>query len=136
MNGVTFPYPYIQKLRKDGYDGRGVLKIRSAAAIAEAFEAPSLVEQCIDFKQEIAVMVARNTAGEIKTFPMVDMDFNPEANLVEYVFSPSNLSPTIQEDAASIAIHIAKSSASFSIIKSSYCWTGVLNNIQFIFFCN
>ena len=109
LNGVTFPYPYIQKLRKDGYDGRGVLKIHSAAAIAEAFEAPSLVEQCIDFKQEIAVMVARNTAGEIKTFPMVDMDFNPEANLVEYVFSPSNLSSTIQEEAETIAIQIAKS---------------------------
>ena len=109
LNGVTFPYPYIQKLRKDGYDGRGVLKIRNAASINEAFEAPSLVEQCIDFKQEIAVMVARNTAGEIKTFPMVDMDFNPEANLVEYVFSPSNLSSTIQEEAETIAIQIAKS---------------------------
>lgn len=105
---TSFSYPYIQKLRKDGYDGRGVLKIKNEADLTTAFEAPSLVEQCIDFKQEIAVMVARNERGEIKTFPVVDMDFNPEANLVEYVFSPSNLAPNIQAKAEELAIQIAK----------------------------
>lgn len=105
---VAFSYPYIQKLRKDGYDGRGVLKIKSGADLETAFEAPSLVEQCIPFKQELAVMVARNERGELKTFPVVDMEFNSEANLVEYVFSPSGLTQRIQEKAEALAIQIAK----------------------------
>ncbi|MFM6953702.1 MAG: 5-(carboxyamino)imidazole ribonucleotide synthase [Sphingobacteriaceae bacterium] len=109
LSGVDFPYPYIQKLRKDGYDGRGVLKIRNEADITEAFEAPSLVEQCINFKQELAVLVARNENGEIKAFPAVDMDFNPKANLVEYVYSPSKLPQAIQQEAEDIAFKIAKS---------------------------
>lgn len=101
------PFPYIQKLRRDGYDGKGVYKVMDASYLKGAFSAPSLVEQWIDFEKEIAVIVARNENGEIKTFPLVEMDFNPAANLVEFLISPSTLPSNVQEKAAQIATKIA-----------------------------
>jgi 5-(carboxyamino)imidazole ribonucleotide synthase len=106
-SGLSFPF--IQKLRKDGYDGKGVKKIVNASDLVDAFTAPSLVENFINFEKEIAIIVARNADGEIKTFPMVEMDFNPQANLVEFLISPSTYSFEIQQKAEDIAKHIAES---------------------------
>ncbi|WP_442795276.1 5-(carboxyamino)imidazole ribonucleotide synthase [Pelobium manganitolerans] len=104
---AELPFPFIQKLRKDGYDGKGVRKIASEKDLEEAFEQPSLAESMVDFEKEIAVIVARNANGEMKTFPMVEMDFNPEANLVEFLISPSTYSFEIQQQAEEIAKNIA-----------------------------
>jgi len=104
-----FAYPYIQKLRRDGYDGRGVYKVADESHLAKAFTEPSLIEELIDFEKEIAVIVARNDKGELKTFPVVEMEFNPQVNLVEFLISPSTLSPTIQNEAETIAKKIAES---------------------------
>ncbi len=101
------PLPFIQKLRKDGYDGRGVKRIAKAADLEEAFSEPSLIEEWIDFEQEIAVIVARNDDGETATFPMVEMGFNVEANLVEFLISPSVLSFEVQQKAEELARKIA-----------------------------
>ncbi|MGI4729226.1 MAG: 5-(carboxyamino)imidazole ribonucleotide synthase [Janthinobacterium lividum] len=102
------PFPYIQKLRKDGYDGHGVYKVLDESSLAGAFTEPSLIEEWIDFEKEIAVIVARNSSGESKAFPLVEMEFNPEANLVEFLISPSLLSFEIQQRAEQIAVQIAE----------------------------
>lgn len=105
---TSIPLPYIQKLRKDGYDGKGVKKINSTSEIEQAFEEPSLVEALVDFEKEIAVIVARNDKGEIATFPLVEMEFNPEANLVEFLIAPSTLPFEVQTRADEIAKKIAE----------------------------
>ncbi|MGN2374411.1 5-(carboxyamino)imidazole ribonucleotide synthase [Sphingobacterium spiritivorum] len=99
--------PYIQKLRKDGYDGKGVKKIASQEDLEHAFEEPSMIEEWIDFEKEIAVIVARNDKGDISAFPLVEMEFNPQANLVEFLISPSTLSFEIQQQAEEITKKIA-----------------------------
>lgn len=99
--------PFIQKLRKDGYDGKGVLKLQEIADFEEAFTAPSLIESWIDFEKEIAVIVARNEDGDVKTFPCVEMEFNPEVNLVEFLIAPSTLPYPIQQRAEELAMKIA-----------------------------
>ncbi|MGV3684869.1 MAG: 5-(carboxyamino)imidazole ribonucleotide synthase [Daejeonella sp.] len=104
----NFPFPYIQKLRKDGYDGRGVHPVKSAADLDHAFDAPSLVEEWVDFEKELAVIVSRNENGDIKTFPCVEMEFNPEANLVEFLISPSTLPEDILLKADELAVKIAR----------------------------
>lgn len=101
------PFPYMQKLRRDGYDGKGVYRVNSEADLSGAFTEPSLIERLVDFEKEIAVIVARNESGEVKTFPMVEMEFNPQANLVEFLISPSTLSFEIQQEAENIAKKIA-----------------------------
>jgi 5-(carboxyamino)imidazole ribonucleotide synthase len=95
--------PAVNKLGKEGYDGRGVQILRTEADLAKAFNAPGLLEKLIDFEKEISVIVARNESGELKTFPVVEMVFHPVHNLVEYLFAPTALSKSIQQNAEKIA---------------------------------
>jgi 5-(carboxyamino)imidazole ribonucleotide synthase len=95
--------PAVNKLGKEGYDGRGVQLLRSEADLEKAFDAAGLLEKLIDFEKEIAVIVARNEAGEIISYPAVEMVFHPTANLVEYLFSPAEISPAIAKEADDIA---------------------------------
>jgi 5-(carboxyamino)imidazole ribonucleotide synthase len=101
-------FPYIQKLRRDGYDGRGVYKVADKSYLPNAFTEPSLVEQWIDFEKEIGVIVARNENGQVRTFPLVEMEFNPQVNLVEFLISPSTLPFEVHEEAQRIAKKIAE----------------------------
>jgi 5-(carboxyamino)imidazole ribonucleotide synthase len=96
-------FPFFQKLCRGGYDGKGVYRLDSEDKIQNAFDAPSVLEKLVPFEREIAVIVARNNSGEISVFPVVDMEFNPQANLVEYLFSPSTLSEELGEKAKMIA---------------------------------
>jgi 5-(carboxyamino)imidazole ribonucleotide synthase len=95
--------PFAQKLRKGGYDGRGVQIIRTEADLSKAFDAPSVLESFVDFEKEISVIAARNADGEIKTFPAVELYFNPEANLVELLFAPADISAEAEAKASEIA---------------------------------
>ncbi len=108
LRNSHIPFPYIQKLRRDGYDGKGVYKVVDESYLAKAFTEPSLVERWVDFEKEISVIVARNESGEVKTFPLVEMEFNPHANLVEFLISPSTLHFETQQEAARIAIKVAE----------------------------
>ena len=96
--------PFVQKARTDGYDGKGVAVIKEIIDIEKLLDCKSIVEPLVDIQKEIAVIVARNTSGEVKAFPIVEMEFNPIANLVEYLICPSNISPTLSEKAKEIAI--------------------------------
>jgi len=95
--------PLVNKLGKEGYDGRGVQILRSPSDLDNAFDAPGLLEELIDFEKEISVIVARNEHGEVKTFPAVEMVFHPVQNLVEYLFAPAAISKEILTEADNIA---------------------------------
>ncbi|MDA0195802.1 MAG: 5-(carboxyamino)imidazole ribonucleotide synthase [Bacteroidetes bacterium] len=95
--------PFVNKLGKEGYDGRGVQVIRTIEDLESAFDVPGLIEDLIDFDKEISVIVARNESCEIKSFPVVELVFHPTANLVEYLFSPAQISGEIEQKAQKIA---------------------------------
>ncbi|MBI3133198.1 MAG: 5-(carboxyamino)imidazole ribonucleotide synthase [Bacteroidetes bacterium] len=95
--------PFVQKLRKGGYDGKGVQVIKTETDFEKGFDAPSVLEKFVDFEKELAVIVARSSTGEVKSFPAVELEFNPEANLVEFLFSPANISAETEEKAQKIA---------------------------------
>lgn len=95
--------PFVQKLRTDGYDGRGVAIIRTEEDLPLLLEGLCLVEPLVEIEAEVAVIAARNVNGEIKTFPPVAMAFHPEANLVEYLYCPSGLGPALELEATQIA---------------------------------
>lgn len=98
--------PAVNKLGREGYDGRGVQMIRTQSDFDKAFDAPGLLEKLIDFDREISVIVARNPSGEVVTYPVVELVFHPEHNLVEYLFSPSSILDEIKKKADHIAIDI------------------------------
>jgi len=96
-------FPVMQKLRTSGYDGRGVMPLKSTDDLANAFDEPSMIERKVDIDQEISVIVSRNEKGEVSHFPVVGMEFNSEANLVEYLFSPAEVDATLEKEAIRIA---------------------------------
>ena len=95
--------PAVNKLGREGYDGRGVQIIRTAEDVQKAFEAPGLLESFVDFETEISVLVARSSSEEVKTYPAVEMMFHPEQNMVEFLFSPATISKEVEEKAQQIA---------------------------------
>lgn len=95
--------PAAQKLRKGGYDGRGVQIIKDRSDIANGFDAPCVLEKHVDFEKELAVIASRNERGEIGIFPVVELDFNAEANLVELLFAPAAISADTEKKAQRIA---------------------------------
>ncbi len=98
--------PAVHKLRTEGYDGRGVKVLKTKDAIAEGFDAPAVLEKFVPYEKEISVLVARNANGDTKTYPVVELEFHPEANLVEFLFSPATVGPEIEDRASKIAIDV------------------------------
>ena len=101
-------FPVFQKLRKGGYDGKGVQPLKSAEDLSKAFSEPSVLEKAVNLEKELSVIVARNASGEVKTFPTVELEFNPIANLVEFLFSPANVSDEVEKTSQELARKIAE----------------------------
>lgn len=99
-------FPFMMKMREGGYDGKGVMPLRTQEDISKAFEAPSVLEKMVDFEKELSVIVARSENGEVKSYPAVECEFNPKANLVEFLFAPANISSEIENKAQAIAKEI------------------------------
>ncbi|MEX1002002.1 MAG: 5-(carboxyamino)imidazole ribonucleotide synthase [Crocinitomicaceae bacterium] len=98
--------PAMQKMRKGGYDGKGVQRLKDENDLSKAFSAPSVLEKLVDLKKELSVIVSRNEKGEMACFPLVEQEFNPEANLVEFLFSPADVDQQTQELAQHYATRI------------------------------
>jgi 5-(carboxyamino)imidazole ribonucleotide synthase len=96
-------FPFVQKLRKGGYDGRGVAVINDKDALHKLLDGASVIEDKVDIAKEIAVIAARNKKGEIKCFPVVEMVFDPQANLVDKLICPSTVTAEQSEKAIQIA---------------------------------
>lgn len=99
--------PFVQKACQDGYDGKGVMVIKSKSDLDALMDTKSIVEDLVDIDKEIAVIVARNPQGEIVTYPVVEMEFHPTANLVEYLCCPADISDEIKTRAAQLAKEVS-----------------------------
>ncbi len=95
--------PFVQKMRTGGYDGKGVQVIRTVSDFEHAFETPSVIEEMIPFEKEISIIVARNENGEMAVYPAVECEFSEEANLVEFLFAPANISTETENKAIELA---------------------------------
>lgn len=108
LNKGIVQIPFVNKSRRDGYDGRGVCLVRSESDLEKAFTVPAIVEELIPFEKELSVIVARSASGEVKAFPPVEMDFHPTANLVEFQVSPARVDAQTATTAAAIAQQVAE----------------------------
>ncbi|NKQ41087.1 MAG: 5-(carboxyamino)imidazole ribonucleotide synthase [Sulfurovum sp.] len=104
IDSGALQYPFVQKVRKGGYDGQGVALIHSVES--SLLEGDSIVESLVDIDKEIAVTIARNADGDSRCFPAVEMRFNPQSNLVEDLFCPADISKDMTKKAESIAVQI------------------------------
>lgn len=101
-------FPFVWKSCQGGYDGKGVSIIKSEKDLEELPEVPCIAEDMIPFKNELAVIVARNPSGDVATYPVVEMEFHPEANQVEYVICPARINDQVAQKARDIATQVSK----------------------------
>lgn len=101
-------FPFVWKSAQFGYDGNGVKIIRSTIDLLGLPEVECIAEDMVAFKNELAVIVSRNPSGEIKTYPVVEMEFHPEANQVEYTLCPARISKKVAEKAQKIALQVSE----------------------------
>lgn len=100
--------PFVWKSAQFGYDGQGVKVVRKMEDLQGLPNVECIAEQMIGFKNELAVIVARNTKGEVKTYPVVEMEFHPEANQVEYVICPARIDASVAQKAQEIALKVSE----------------------------
>ena len=101
-------FPFVWKSNSMGYDGFGVKIIKSNRDIEELNDTPGFIEDLIEIKKELSVIICRNVKGEIKNFPVVEMIFNNDSNQVEYIISPARINNEISRKAISIALKLSK----------------------------
>ena len=99
--------PCIWKASRFGYDGFGVKKIETQSEWESIPDVPCILEDCVSIAKEIAVIVARNEKGECVSYRPVEMEFHPEANQVEFVFTPSTLNENQLADSQKLAEQVA-----------------------------
>jgi 5-(carboxyamino)imidazole ribonucleotide synthase len=107
----SLDFPFVWKSAKFGYDGNGVKIIRTHSDLDDLPNVECITEKLIPFKNELSVIVARNVEGKVKVFPVVEMEFHPEANQVEYVICPARISKEVALKAELVAL---KTSAAFN----------------------
>jgi 5-(carboxyamino)imidazole ribonucleotide synthase len=100
--------PFVWKCTEFGYDGMGVKIIRTQSDLDNLPNVECISEEMIPFKNELSVIVCRNVSGEIKTYPVVEMEFHPEANQVEYVICPARIDDKVAEKARAIALNVSE----------------------------
>lgn len=100
--------PFVWKSCTGGYDGKGVQVIKTSQTLEQLPDCPCVIEDLVNFKNELAVIVARNPSQQVKTYPVVEMEFHPQANQVEYVICPARIDKQVAEKARSIAIQVSK----------------------------
>ena len=107
-------FPVVQKARTGGYDGRGVVLLRSAADLPKALPGNTAVregsylEACIPFTMELGVMVARSASGETAVYPVTEMVFDPDLNICTSVIAPARISPAVEKKARETALAVVE----------------------------
>ena len=104
----SLEFPFVWKSAQFGYDGQGVKIVRNIEDLEGLSPGECIAEDLIPFKNELAVIVARNVKGEVITYPVVEMEFHPEANQVEYVICPARIDDDVANKALEIALKVSK----------------------------
>ena len=99
--------PFVWKAAQFGYDGNGVKVVRSFSDIENLPNVECIAEQMVPFKNELAVIVTRSESGEVKTYPVVEMEFHSEANQVEYVICPARIDERVAKKATEVALKVS-----------------------------
>lgn len=107
INNESLEFPFVWKSAQFGYDGQGVKIVKTYSDLESLPDSECITEDLIPFKNELAVIVARSNSGQLVTYPVVEMEFHPEANQVEYVICPARIDPTIAEKAQLVALRVA-----------------------------
>ncbi len=108
LNNGGLSLPFVWKAAQFGYDGQGVKIVRKLEDLEGLPSGECIAENLINFKNELAVIVARGADGGVRTYPVVEMEFHPEANQVEYVICPARIDGKVAQRAIEIALKVSE----------------------------
>lgn len=108
INNESLSFPFVWKSAQFGYDGQGVKIVKTYSDLHDLPNVECITENKIPFKNELAVIVARNADGHVVTYPVVEMEFHPEANQVEYVICPARVPQEVARKAQIIALKVSQ----------------------------
>ena len=117
INDGEIKLPFVQKLCRGGYDGRGVLIVDSESKLADLLDDQCVVEDLVDINKELSVIVAQNKLGEVKCFSPVEMVFNYDANLVDYLISPADINDNLSKEAEDLALKTVRAFGLYGILS-------------------
>ncbi len=103
LNTEDVVFPCVWKARRDGYDGKGVFIVRNRVDVNMLPPQPGYFEELVNIKSELAVVGARSVSGEVKIYPITEIQMDPEKNLMNRVVAPANLSRQVSKRCKSIA---------------------------------
>lgn len=116
--------PLVQKTRTAGYDGKGVAILRTLQDLeTKLLPGPCLAEVLAPIETEIAIVAARNAQDEVVVYPAVEMDFHPEANLVEFLLCPARISPLVEAEAEALAERVIRAFDVCGLLAVEMFWT-------------
>ena len=69
---------------------------------------PCLIEELVHVEKELSVIVCSRPQGEMVHYPVVESEFHPTANQVEYVLCPARISGELEKKAVEVALKTAK----------------------------
>ena len=109
---ITIDFPFVQKLNTGGYDGKGVQIIKDENDLEKMWNEPSVLENLVDIDKELSLIIAKNEAGEIRTFPVTEMVADPQLNLLDFNICPTEISKEVQFQIDEIAENFMKAANS------------------------
>ena len=106
-NAEKCKYPFVWKSARFGYDGKGVKVIFDIQDLKDLPDIECIIEDKVSIKKELSIIIARNSNSQEINFPTVEMEFN-DANLVDKVICPAQISEEINEKAIDIALKTSR----------------------------
>jgi len=116
-------YPFIQKARTEGYDGKGVQLIKTPQDLDQLWDRPSVIEKAISIEKELAIIIGRSPDGSTAIYDPVEMVFDGSANVLDYQKSPASITPEQQQVLESIATNLATKLDLVGILAVEYFLT-------------
>lgn len=116
VNHGGLQFPFVWKSAQFGYDGTGVKIVRQLEDLKQLPNVECIAEALVPFKNELSVIVTRSANGDVKTYPVVEMEFHPEANQVEYVICPARIPESVAKKAEAVALKTSEAFAHVGLL--------------------
>jgi 5-(carboxyamino)imidazole ribonucleotide synthase len=103
-----FFIPAVHKIAHGGYDGKGVLIIKTESDFTHAFDSAAVLEKMVDIKKELSIIIAVSQTGETVIYEPVDMVVDQQLNLLNYQISPAVIPEKVMWKAEAVALKVVK----------------------------
>jgi 5-(carboxyamino)imidazole ribonucleotide synthase len=121
---AAFGYPLVQKARRGGYDGRGVVVLTDADRFPDHLPVAGFVERFVVADRELAVVVARSVGGECRVYPTVEMRFRADGNVLDFLLAPASVPGATARRAEALAVDVVEAMQGVGVFGIEMFLTG------------